>query len=228
MGSWIKICGVTRGDDADLAVRLGADALGFVFHPPSPRCCPPDAARSIIANLPAHVASVGVWLDEDARSIAQTARSVGCSLIQTYNPATARELLSDGFAVIPAMDPNDLPQSRSVPDHWTTIVESSAVDKLIIDYGRRNGGQSPAKWSAADFDPIRGTVSLILAGALKPDNVTQALCECRPDGVDVASGVEAHPGRKDPAKLTRFIEEVRRWDAKAISDASADVLSPKQ
>jgi phosphoribosylanthranilate isomerase len=218
MSTWIKICGITRPADARRAVESGADALGFVFHARSPRRCDPRAARRVVRELPAHVAAVGVWLDEDARLIEREADQSGVQLVQTYALDVALDLAARGRRVILAVDPQG--------NGWAGKVPPRGVERLLLDRGRLYAGAT-LPLTAANLAVARRRVPVILAGGLTPQNVAAALRDLRPDGVDVASGVESAPGRKDPARLTQFIMEVRRWDAQVTLDASADNSSPR-
>ncbi len=219
MSTWIKICGITRPADALRAAESGADAVGFVFHARSPRRCDPRAARRIICALPAPLATVGVWLDEEAKLIEREADEAGVQLVQTYALDVALELARRGRRVILALGPHRAGWAAEAP-RW-------AIERLILDRGRLCGTGSAAQLTAADLAHARRYTPVILAGGLTPQNVAPALRDLRPDGVDVASGVESAPGLKDPAKLVDFVMEVRRWDAKVTSDASADNSSPR-
>ncbi len=229
MATWIKICGLTNLEDAALAARLGADALGFVLHRESRRFCAPSIARAIIEEVPNGVTTVGVWLDESAEIVTEAARDIGCDLVQTYDPTTARVLHAQGFDVLPAIPFVD--EAVSSGD-WRRFCQSW-VGRVIMDRSRRLAERSAPRRTTKghathDFVLAFGeSQQVVLAGGLNPENVRTALETYRPLGVDVASGVESAPGRKDAEKLVRFIEEVRRWDAMVGSDGSADSLSPK-
>jgi len=230
MPTWIKICGLTNRADAELACALGADALGFVLHPSSRRFCEPNVARAIIQDLPRELVTFGVWFDESADVVAATARSVRCKCVQCYNPNTARTLHADGFEVLPA-----LPVAKGLlgGDEWRFLCASWAT-RVVIDRARSSPAEA-AHGGSAGSDVWRDAASelgktpqIVLAGGLRPDNVRMVLRAYRPSGLDVASGVESVSGRKDRAKLVRFIEEVRRCDAMVGSDGSAGNSSPKR
>ena len=219
MTTWIKICGITHPADALRVADLAADAIGFVFHARSPRYCAPDAARRIIRELPSSVVPVGVWLDEDAGRMEREADEARVQLVQTYALDVAQALARRGRRVIMAIDPYQA--------GWTAGLSRWPVERLLLDRGRIYGRDGAAALRNADLVAARRHAPVILAGGLTPQNVAAALQDLRPDGVDVASGVESAPGRKDHAKLTEFVMEVRRWDAKVTSDASADSSSPR-
>jgi phosphoribosylanthranilate isomerase len=220
VATWIKICGITRREDAAQAARLGADALGFVFHARSPRRCAPHAAAEIIRGLPAPVVSVGVWLDEEYAAVEREAREAGVQVVQTYVPDVAGELMQRGWRVILAVDPHRV--------GWLDAALSLPIKRLMLDRGRLQGPRDGTSLTAADIVTLRRHAPVVLAGGLTPTNVAAALRDLRPDGVDAASGVESAPGLKDLEKLEQFITEVRLWDATVTSDASADSSSPKR
>lgn len=228
MQTWIKICGLTNLEDALLAIRLGADAIGFVFHAASKRFCPPATARRIISELPPRTTPVGVWFDEQPEEIAETARFAKCSWVQTYEPMVASPLKTQGFDVVPA-----IPAGGSfIDDAWLALC-ACWEGPIIVDRSKSSRGavesdskkrNCPLDLSISLLDP---RAKLVLAGGLHPENVFAELEIFRPSGVDVASGLEVSPSRKDPTKLKKFIEEVRRWDAVAGSMNLADSSFPR-
>ena len=229
MATWIKICGLTNFNDAALAVTLGADALGFVLHRPSRRFCTLDVARSVIREFSGRVITVGVWLDESPGIVMETARFVGCQWVQTYSPVTAKELQAAGLNVLPAIPlAGELAERRlwrSFCQTWSGRVmmdRSRSMEETEASSSQNErcaGNERVAEWMA----PNR----TILAGGLNPATIRSELATHRPAGVDVASGVESHPGRKCPEKLARFIKEVRQWDATDSLAASADNSCPR-
>ncbi len=228
MTTWIKICGLTNAIDAGLAVELGADALGFVFHRESRRRCEPEQARAFLRALPKHVAIVGVWLDEPADAVLRTIEFVGCRRVQTYSPRTAMTLRDRGVDVLPAI----FGGAQYDPDKWDEWQEFLRVwpGQVLVDQARSlrgnsvSGAPSSSDRASSPIPPAR----MILAGGLSPDSVRHELNRFQPCGVDVASGVETGPGRKCPRKLADFIKEVRLWDAMVASGALADSSSPKR
>ncbi len=223
MNTWIKTCGMTNAEDAIAAAQLGADAVGLVFHGPSSRCCPPNEATRIMAQLPPECAVVGVWLEESAAEIIKIAATLRLSSIQTYSPAAAGELAQAGYNVIPAIR---LTGPAAKVAEWARLLESGRFARMIVDY---RGCKNPVgTWDAADLVPFRGRTSVVLAGGLTDENVAVALQRCEPDGVDVASGIEGSPGKKDHQKMKRFMQEVREWDARVSSENSAGASFPKR
>ena len=207
MPTRVKICGVTRLEDAQQAVDLGAAALGFNFYPPSPRYIEPAAARAIARHLPPFAVPVGVFANAtDAGRVSSIAREAGATVVQVHGP---------GFP--------DLHELRSA---FTLVVALAVrggfkVDQLgefkpnaylldAFDPERPGGTGKTFDWNAAREAKRYGPI--ILAGGLTPENVGQAIRVVRPFAVDVASGVESAPGIKDPAKLRAFFAAVAEAD----------------
>lgn len=200
----IKICGITNLEDALLATELGADALGFIFYPPSPRSVTPDAARAIIAQLPPLVTTVGVFVDEDAATVKELAAWVGLDWLQLHGqetPEYCRSLERRLIKTFRVRDENSLAELAAY--------QGAAQAFLLDTYkkGQAGGTGETFNWDLAREARKYGPI--ILAGGLTPANVAQAVAAARPQAVDVASGVEAFPGKKDPMKLTAFIKAVR-------------------
>lgn len=209
MPTRIKICGITRGEDALLAVGLGASALGFNFYPPSPRYIAPPAARALIRQLPPFVMTVGVFADEtEADRVVAVAQEAGVAAIQLHGPKfpdPSEESRFEAFSLIRAVAVGDgfRPQDLA-------RFKASAFLLDTLDPASRGGTGKTFDWSLAReakrFGPI------ILAGGLTPENVCQAIMEVRPFAVDVASGVESAPGKKDPFRLRAFFAAVEQAD----------------
>lgn len=208
MPTRVKICGITRLEDALLAVELGASALGFNFYPPSPRYIAPAEARAIIRQLPPFVMAVGVFADEtESGHIVAVGQEAGVAAIQLHGPRfPAVNSGLGGYPLIRAVAVRE--------DFRSEVLRSLEAGAYLLDAfdpNRHGGTGRPFDWSlardAGRFGPI------ILAGGLTPENVGQAIRKVRPFAVDVASGVESDPGRKDPAKLRAFfaaVEEANR------------------
>jgi len=200
----IKICGITNPEDAILASELGADALGFIFHPASPRRVAPEAAREIIRQLPPLVLSVGVFVDEEAELVRDLAARVGLDWVQLHgweSPEYCRSLgrrVLKGFRIEAASSLGALAEYRD------------AVQAFLLDTykaGQAGGTGETFDWQLARRAQDFGAI--VLAGGLNPANVAQAIEVAQPQAVDVASGVEAAPGKKDPEKLRAFFEKVK-------------------
>jgi phosphoribosylanthranilate isomerase len=207
MPTRVKICGITRLEDALLAAELGAAALGFNFYRPSPRFIEPEAARAIIAQLPPLLVAVGVFADEtDAVHVAQVARLASVSVVQVHGPRLpAREGAIEDFPVIRAVA---IKSDTNVED-WATLC-ASALLLDAYDPELPGGTGKTFDWNLAREAKKVGPI--ILAGGLTPENVGEAIRKVRPYAVDVASGVESAPGVKDAGKLKAFFAAVEEAD----------------
>jgi phosphoribosylanthranilate isomerase len=202
----IKICGITNLEDALLAAELGADALGFIFYSKSPRKVSPETARSIIGQLPPFVATVGVFVDEGAAVVQELAAQVGLDWVQLHGQESPDYCRNLWRRVIKAFRIKDEDSLRSLADY------QGAAQALLLDTykpGQEGGTGEIFDWRLAREAKKYGQV--ILAGGLTPDNVAQAIATAQPQAVDTASGTEAAPGKKDPAKLRAFFEAVSGW-----------------
>ncbi len=209
MPTRVKICGITRPEDARLAVELGAAALGFNFYAPSPRCVAPAAAAEIVRALPPFVEAVGVFADEgDAAGVAGVGREAGVRALQLHRPrfteADAQRELR-GFRLIHGVvvDEGFKPEGLAALGGGVFLLD--AADPKL-----RGGTGKTFDWNLACEAKRYGTI--ILAGGLAPENVAEAIRRVRPFAVDVASGVESAHGKKDPAKLRAFFAAVERAD----------------
>jgi phosphoribosylanthranilate isomerase len=198
---FIKVCGITRVSDARHAVEQGATALGFVLWPKSPRAITVDRAAEIIAELPSHVVSVGVFVNESIDSIRVAAERAHLTAVQLHGdepPAYADVLV---WPVIRAVTVGEIDLAA---DAWSADT-ALLVDN--IDPVRRGGTGSAVDWTRAAG--IAKTRRVVLAGGLTPENVATAIRTVHPFGVDVSSGVESAPGVKDLDKVTQFIANAR-------------------
>ena len=193
----VKICGITGYEDAMTAIDAGADALGFVFYPPSPRYITPEAARAIIDRLPPFVEKVGLFVNEDAESINTMAKQSRITLAQIHFDAPDTLLAS-----------LDIPAIRVVRAQHEDDVKKYADEYRIIDaYCDAYGGMGK-RLALEWFDDVDCS-KIILAGGLAPDNVDETLTYGF-YALDVSSGVEAAKGVKDPEKVSAFIAKAKR------------------
>lgn len=194
----IKICGITELDDALHAVDCGADALGFVFYERSPRAIPPDKAQAIIAKLPPFVTVVGLFVNEDSRIVREVADHCHLDVIQYHGDETPETVRKAPRRSIRAL--------RIREDATLENLGAYPASGLLIDAwvaGAFGGTGVLSNWEiAAEIAKKR---SLVLAGGLTPENVAAAIQAVCPYGVDVSSGVENAPGRKDKKKVAAFI-----------------------
>ena len=198
----IKICGITNIDDALAAVEYGTDALGFVFVPGTPRYIDPENAAEIIAQIPPFVTIVGLFVDESKEHIQQIADQCKLDVLQLHGHESPDFCRGFNRRVIKAFRIKDA-ESLTVLSQYT--VSAYLLDTYVK--GAMGGTGVTFNWSLALDAKQHG--SIILAGGLNPDNVAQAVQQIYPYGIDVSSGVEAEPGRKDHNKVKNFIEAVR-------------------
>jgi phosphoribosylanthranilate isomerase len=214
---WAKICGNTNLEDAQMAAELGADAVGFVFAP-SPRQITPAQVAAISAHLPEQVERVGVFDSHNPDLIANQAQVAGLTAVQLHGGFDEEllehmdEILVAGEQIIQTLHwPLDDPSSASrISDELRRLDALGITNRVLIDskVGAATGGTGvPFDWTAARdvFASAPKNLRLILAGGLRPKNLTDAIARLQPWGVDVSSGVEASPGRKDPALVRQFI-----------------------
>ncbi len=199
----IKICGITNPEDALLAADLGANALGFIFYAKSPRRVRPEAAREIIRQLPPLVLSVGVFVNEEAAVVRDLAARVGLDWVQLHGLESPEYCRSLGRRVLKGFRMKDAASLLELPAY------RGAVQALLLDtykQGQTGGTGEAFDWELAvrakEYGPI------VLAGGLTAANVAQAVAAVRPQAVDVASSVEAAPGKKDPEKLRAFFASI--------------------
>lgn len=193
----IKVCGITRTEDALAAVDAGARALGFVFWPESPRFVDPYRARAIVAAVPAFVTTVGLFVNQPAEYVAGVASLAHLGAVQLHGDETVAYAAAIQRPLIKALTVGD------DIDSWParTIVLLDAHDPQ-----KRGGTGRTIDWTAAARIAARRPV--LLAGGLTPDNVAEAVTRVRPFGIDVSSGVERSPGIKDHARIRALFEAV--------------------
>jgi phosphoribosylanthranilate isomerase len=201
----VKICGVTTPADTAFAADCGADAVGLNFFPRSPRFLTTSQAEAVIRELPAFTAAVGVFVDTPEDDIRAHARQLGLRAVQSYatDPPTGTYFPAAHIPAFRMKDAADLDVVR----RFVAACRPAAV--LIDSFvpGEMGGTGHHAPWHLlAGFNP---GVPVILAGGLTPENVADAISVVRPWGVDVASGVESAPGRKDPGRVRAFVQAAR-------------------
>jgi phosphoribosylanthranilate isomerase len=197
--TWVKICGVTRVEDAELAVAAGADALGINFCPASPRFCPPAAAREIVAAVAGGAVVYGLFVNEPRERICAAVKDTGVDGIQLHGDEPDELTLGWGVPLLRAVRV----ESRESVDRALAI----ARDYRVLLDSPRGGG------SGTSFDPalVEGLnlSEAVVAGGLTPENVSDRIRRLRPWGVDVSSGVEKGPGIKDPRRVREFISHAK-------------------
>ncbi len=203
----VKICGITNLSDAKHAAESGAEFLGFNFFPGSPRFIPPEEAAAIIADLPKATTAVGIFVNEAVDSILEVIFKTSINVVQLHGDEDLRTVAElrrvDGLEIIKAVRVKPGDKAESVP--------LFGADALLLDSSSERGWGGLGKkidWQLAyEIILLRGPI--FLAGGLTPENVAEAIRTARPHAVDVASGVESSPGKKDPKKVEAFIRNAK-------------------
>jgi phosphoribosylanthranilate isomerase len=219
----VKICGITRPEDAHAAVGLGAWALGLIFHAESPRSCAPAVAEQIGAELRRRTELAGVFVNSPLDEVAELADRCSLSILQLHGdegPAYCREAARrTGARVMKAVRVKDASSVRAL-GAWP-------VDLHLLDAhveGARGGTGETFQWQLAGAHP--GRVPVVLSGGLTPDNVGAGIAAVQPFAVDTASGTEAAPGVKDPARLEAFFGAVGAASARSEATGTAGADPP--
>ena len=197
----VKICGITRLEDAQQAVAHGATAIGFVFWPRSPRYVAPDRAAEIVRTLPSAVITVGVFVNEPVDRVRAIAATAGVGIVQLHGDEPPAYADAVGYPIFRSVTLDDAVEASAAWPVGTRLLLDAA------DRDRRGGTGVQVDWSRAAA--IARQHPVILAGGLTPDNVAEAIGFVEPYGVDVSSGVESAPGIKDAMKVARFLENAR-------------------
>lgn len=200
----VKICGITSTEDALAAVDAGADALGFMFYEPSPRYLSAEKAADIILDLPEQVARVGVFVDADAKTVRHTIETTGVDTLQFHGNESPRYCSQFEQHTIKAFRVKDEESLGQLPDYDT--------DAWLLDsYVKGVPGGTGAKfnWNLA-VEAKRLGKPILLAGGLTPENAAEAVSQVAPFGLDVSSGVEVSPGKKDAEKVTQLIANAKK------------------
>jgi len=203
MSLFVKICGITSLADANCAIEAGADALGFIFFRKSPRHIEPDDAAKIASEISAPVLKVGVFVDENVEMIEETARRCLLDRLQLHGNESMEKCASLQLPVIKAFRIQDVNSLVALRDYK---VSAFLLDSYVP--GQLGGTGAKFNWDLAVQAKAFGT-PIILAGGLTPENVGDAVAKVSPYGVDVSSGVESAPGKKDHSKVHEFIRRAK-------------------
>ena len=202
----VKVCGITRAEDARLAAALGAAAVGFIFWPESPRYVDPSRVRSIVGQLPPFVTPVGVFVNQPVDHVLTVARLARISAVQLHGDESANDYVPLGYRVIkavPIRSADDRAAARAVPASATVLLDA-------FDPARRGGTGQPVDWTIAAS--IARERPVVLSGGLTAGNVAAALRDVAPYAIDVSSGVEDAPGVKSAGRLREFFAAVERTE----------------
>jgi phosphoribosylanthranilate isomerase len=218
--TWVKVCGMTNLEDALSAVEAGADAVGFVFYEKSSRCVSVETARQILQELPKEIEKVGVFVNEAGDMLSEIAERAGLTAIQMHGDREDPHVAD----LVKARRPElkvlaAISMVHESPDGWAMRWRPDVVHAFLVDSG---GGSKPGgtgktfDWrkSGPVLEKIKARGNVVAAGGLTPENVAMALSVLKPWGVDVVSGVETRPGKKDPEKVRAFVRAVRQADKK--------------
>jgi phosphoribosylanthranilate isomerase len=199
----IKICGNTNARDVEVALDLGVDLLGFIFTSSKRRVSVEDA-RALISSVPPSVEKVGVFIDEPASEIERAVSACGLTGIQVYRPLTDDDR-NIGVNLFPAVRVRN-------GDRLSDLQFQEGDHPLLDTWAADLVGGTGRSWLWADAIPLARRYPIAVSGGLNHGNVADAIAELKPWGVDVCSGVESEPGRKDPARLRAFVSAVREAD----------------
>ena len=200
----IKICGLTRPQEAASCAAEGADAIGYIFYPPSPRSITAEQAAKISLALPEATCPVGVFVDEDYDTVMHTAQTAGLRAVQLHGreaPALVDRLRANGLTVIKTLFYNGMPDFKAIDRY-------KADAYLVECVGGPLPGGNALSWNWSETRGLSTTAPVILAGGLTPDNIAAAVQDAQPDAVDVSSGVEKRPGAKDLTKVRALCRAV--------------------
>jgi phosphoribosylanthranilate isomerase len=217
--TWVKICGITNLEDALHAVNAGADALGFVFYENSPRKAEVGTTREIIRELPERIEKVGVFVDHKPEQVREIVSHTGLTTVQLHGKQLLDRVWSErapveqslGVRKVIPVIPGDSLKDRGV------LISQGAYDRVFaLLFDSQSNGSMGGTGTTFDWRGTRAMVQVIslkipviVAGGLTATNVAEAIRLLQPFGVDVSSGVEVRPGKKDPAKVSAFIQSVR-------------------
>lgn len=196
----VKICGITRSEDAQLAAELGATAIGLVLWPGSPRYIGAERARDIVQALPSHVTAIGVFVNQPFDEVRRAAEIAALGAVQLHGDEPleyAQALLQPVVKAVPVTSAFDAAALRAWPPEITVLLDAH-------DPVRRGGTGSTIDWTLAARAAAQRPV--LLSGGITPENVGDAISQVRPYGIDLSSGVERAPGIKDPERLRALFD----------------------
>lgn len=198
----VKVCGITTVEDAEACLDAGVDALGVNFHVRSPRYCEPEQARRIVEAIGERALVVGVFVDAEYDAILETKRATGIGCVQLHGdepPALVEKLLPHAYKAVRVQDAASIEAARRYPGRHI----------LLDAYVERAHGGTGTRFDWSLAVPLARERHVTLAGGLDPDNVAEAVAEVSPYCVDVASGVESAPGRKDAGRVRAFVQAAK-------------------
>lgn len=212
---FVKICGITNLQDAELSVSVGANAIGFIFHEHSPRYIQPERALAIARELPEHISKIGVFVNANRKLIHDTVARVHLSAVQLYGKEGPDDLVNYETSVIKAF--------RVGPGFDVEAMHNYLVDAFLLDAykeGMFGGTGNTFDWNVAVKAKDYGRI--ILSGGLNVENIESAVTFVQPYGVDVSSGVELRVGKKDPARVRDFVAAARNASLTSTVDSNEE------
>ena len=215
--TWVKICGITNLEDALVAVEAGADAIGFVFYEKSPRKISPETALEISRHLPSRIERVGVFVNQNEEVLCDVGDDAALTAIQLHGDNQDPRIADLVVSRRPLKVLVGVSMNRPNLNGWASTWNFENVFAFLADSGspaQFGGTGETFDWhrSMGALNNLKGLSRLVLAGGLNPSNVGEAIQVTKPWGVDVSSGVEASPGKKDPEKVRAFLRAVREAD----------------
>ena len=211
----IKICGLTRSEDVTCAIELGVDALGFVFYPPSKRCLTPDQAADLVANVPAFVSTVALFVEPEPSLVEAVIREMRPTYLQFHGDETVADCERYAWPYIKAFRVGspllDTPQKLARICSLYASAKAWLFDSFTPAYG--GSGHGFDRRLLCDVLMMQQAAPVILSGGLKTESVMELIAQTRPWAVDISSGVEQRPGIKSAQAMREFVSAVRRSDA---------------
>jgi phosphoribosylanthranilate isomerase len=202
----IKICGITNTEDARVAWESGADALGFILYAQSPRYVDPQIVKAIVSGLPPFIVSVGVFVNESSKTVQNIMEKCGLTYAQLHGDETPEYCETLDRPILKALRLKDRSSFLSLAEYRGRAGVKGFVVDTFSESSYGGTGQT-TNWSLAA--EVAEAAPILLAGGLTPENVQEAIAQVHPYGVDVSSGVEVRPGKKDHDKVRTFIHAVQ-------------------
>lgn len=204
---WLKVCGLTNPQDVRTAIANGVNAVGFIFAP-SARQVTPERVKEMTAHIPANIERIGVFMNHDAAYVKEVAELCGLSGLQFHGEETPEYCKGfSGYQVIKTFRVDATRGWEAIPPY----IEASAIDRILVDTyikGIPGGTGKQLPWKLINSKKNWGETPLIVAGGINPDNVSQLIEQVELFGIDVGSGVESSPGKKDENKVKQLVEKV--------------------
>ncbi|MGQ9836930.1 MAG: phosphoribosylanthranilate isomerase [Cyanobacteriota bacterium] len=215
---FVKICGITRPDQAEAIAALGVSALGFIAVPNTPRYLSLSAMADCVGSLPSSVEKVGVFLDQDPETIATWVETAGLTAVQLHGQESPQDCQRLG-ELLPGIPRIKALPIRHLADLEVASIYTDCVETLLLDaYHPQQAGGTGQTLNWSELAHASLPLPWLLAGGLNPDNIGQALSQVTPSGIDLSSGVEVKPGDKDLKKVERLLQQLR-WQGWEVTSS---------